>query len=716
MLYIKSLVLLVVLSLLPSLASAVQPPPPRRLVLINMDDVGRINMGFARALPSPWDATVADQPSTPTIDSIALAGMRAKNMMAGPNCMASRMKLLGMGESYRPTNLTGTVIGRNAGLTNPPWRTEVVINTSDNRSLFHRAKKHGYTTYGSGKMHFFTERYVKNMSSIGAALGMDIMPFGFDSTTTPYSLFDEGEGAGGQITGAQQSFLGANCHVNENLAGAQSLSSVYSNKEVMDHAVNHLQNVLGPDDTSKLFMYLAPHSPHSPNDSGATPADGCPSLLSRNDRPPGDTTSTGEEQVFNSQIEDLDNRISALRAQLDLDPVTGQDILCITSDNGIQGRGAKLISEIYRHPPNVVLDLTKGSQRWKSWPYPAGVQVPLVCEGKGIAANTTITANIGMPDLNKTIDAILSGGSGGGHLDGQSFASCLGSTEAADACEGQESICIQKFGTVGGVTDGLWPESPRDGEPLYSAGPDWNVNWNLCRKGGHWLVRWGGYEANANHGRPKVVVSFPDVAYGQPLDAFNEEFFNEDRTNDSQYFNPGDEIASTPFGFDHAGLAIVAVRFFTIPVNNDTLTLNGTVFTYKDTLTGADNEVQTNFDRAVVSSSLASAITNSSAAVSSLVTASSGTNTTSTTIAYNVYGAAGNAITISSSVPDAIANGVTTLLGGVDSEFGDQRKITLTDFNVTPTDAELEALAVLQRNIDMIRANGGNYGNRGGAF
>jgi arylsulfatase A-like enzyme len=673
-----------------------------------MDDVGRINMGFARAGATPWDTTAAAQPLTPTIDAIALAGMKAQNMMAGPNCMPSRIKLLGMGESYRTNNLMGTVVGRVSTGAEPPWFTEVVINTNDDRSLFHRAKKHGYTTYGSGKMHFFIDRYVRDLSSIGVALGMDFMPFGYAGTASALSRYDD-------MTPTEATFLGQNCHVVENLEGAQTISSIYSTKEIMDHAVDHL-TTLGATDSSKLFMYLAPPAPHYPNDSGATPADGCPSALSRNDRPPGDTTSNTDEQVFNSQIQDLDARISDLKAQLDLHPTTGQDILCVTSDNGIQARGAKLISEIYRHPAGTSTipgGVTGGTQRWKSWPYPAGVQVPLVCEGKGIAAGTVITANIGMSDLNKTIDAILSGETGGGHLDGQSFASCLGSTAAADECEGQESICLQKFGPVGGKT-GTWTEPPLDGELL--TGPDWDFNWNLCRTGGHWLVRWGGYsETSVSFARVKDRLTSTDFADGLAFNGFNEEFFNEDRaTNASQYFDPGDEIASTPFGFAHAAHAVTLFGFQTTPVpaDGDTVTLNGTVLTFKSILTGAANEVLIDQNKSVTSTNLATAINNS--AVSSLVTAGSSAAATSTQIKFDVSGAAGNTFTTTSTVLGALPTG--TLVGGVDSEVMEQRKITISNFSVTPTDDELDALAVLQRSIDMLKSNGGNYGNRGGAF
>jgi hypothetical protein len=448
---------------------------------------------------------------------MATNGVTFKNFMAGPNCSASRQKLMGFGEAHRPTNLTGQVIQGTNSQGEDSWPTEVVINTHDKRSLFWRMKSHGYTTYQGGKWHIFPDRLARNMStSIAQAMGVDVMPLGLKASpgVIAWTMWDNG------VTPTEATFLGQNCFVSFDLNNNVALQNEFADDMIFDDAVDYLQNAGA---TGNHFMLLNPVGTHAPSDSTTTSS--CPSTTTRDDRPPTGAPAAGSSlyTVFNSSVEYIDSRIANIRSEMSLDPINGTDILCVTSDNGIQVQG--LPTEVPNNLPTQPFH--PYTNRAKGTPYPAGLEVPLICEGKGIAAGSVVTARFGMSDLNKTFDAILGNGGGGGHLDGQSFADCFDDNDAATNCVGHDVTVFQRFGPVGGqfAQPSTYRLPPTDG--LVGSAP-FNKDWLVCVTGTYWLTRF--YS-------PTVAPRGNVYMY--------EELFDETEAGINQYFNIGDEIATS---------------------------------------------------------------------------------------------------------------------------------------------------------------------------
>ena len=490
----KRLMPMLLLLLLPCVAQAKPSLGANgKFVFIVGDDIGRLNMGYSRT--AGVDTTADAQPATPNLDAMATAGVRLDGLLSGPNCTASRQMIHGYGAAQRPTNRHGTVVQTSVG---GAWRSTVTVNPADHRTIFRRAEAAGFTTFYAGKFHASPDRIEQGLENILSLHGIDVAPSVIQSNPPhPMSLLDSVT-----VPSGAEDYLGHSCWVGINLAGTVSLNTTYNNLQFANDAISYIQ---GDGATGKHFMFVAGAAPHLPAEytTGAT----CPSLVSADDRPPGDTTSASQYAVFNSGIEYFDTQVGRIRDELSLDPTTGTDILCVIGDNGLPGFGAP--SEIE-------------TNRWKSNPYPAGVQVPMVCEGVGIEAGSVITAKFGFTDLNKTIDAILTGGGGGGHLDGQSFADCLDDNTAATNCEGPEGVLIQHFAPLGG-SDGTWQSSPQNGDS--SGVPGWTKDWLLYVTGPYWINR--------------IYLT------GTTRGPFYEQFFDENEAGVSQYWADGDEIAET---------------------------------------------------------------------------------------------------------------------------------------------------------------------------
>lgn len=143
------------------------------------------------------------------------------------------------------------------------------------------------------------------------------------------------------------------------------------------------------------------------------------------------------------------------------------------------------------------------------------------------------------------------------------------------------------------------------------------------------------------------AVGYPIVVGGQ-LTAF---VF----TDNGQGYSPGDTIA-----FNGAGFAGGAIDFTVSgnPANNDTITLNSLVWTFKTTVTGANQTAI----QPTLAATLSTLVSNLSASGNSHLTVANYTNSpTALEIAYNTAGTAGNAYTLAASA--ATPSGAT-LTGG----------------------------------------------------
>lgn len=125
-------------------------------------------------------------------------------------------------------------------------------------------------------------------------------------------------------------------------------------------------------------------------------------------------------------------------------------------------------------------------------------------------------------------------------------------------------------------------------------------------------------------------------------------------TDTGEGYLPGDTIA-----FNGAGFAGGAITFATNPANNDTITLNGVVWTFKTTLSGG-NQTKIQGTLATTLTQLASDL--SSSGDSSLIVASYSANATVLSINYLTAGTAGNAYTLAASA--ATPSGGTLTGGG----------------------------------------------------
>lgn len=532
--------LLCIALLLPAIAHA-KPPKPTRLVVVIADDVGRMNIGTYRDDAPIVDTVATGQWATPNLDAMATAGIRFDGMVAQSNCAPSRIQILMGYHIHRPQNRIGNVFA----WTTTGWRSEVTPNVDDRNWLFSRAEENGYSTFAAGKLHLWPDRIVQGLgSNIGQALGIDEMPIAIQANA-PNPMFFYNTAT---VPLGAEDYLSHNCFVSIDLsttdAAGGALTEGYNNELIIDAAKDYITS--GSGASGSHFMWVAGNAPHAGSES--TNGADCTDMIAADpdfasvgadDRPPGDTTSSTDFDVFGSGVEYFDTLVGELRATLSLDPTTGTDILCFVGDNGVPQFGAP--SEIPTSP-----------YRGKGSLYPAGVLVPFICEGRGIAAGSIVpqSSKFGLVDLHATLDDLMSA-SGSLPNDGKSFADCFDSNSAATNCEPPSYVLVQRASPLGGAA-GNSQAVPTDGDSA-----NWSVDNYMCIYGEHWTHRI--YE-------PNVISRGP----------FYEEFFDES-TATNQYFDPGDEEATT--GPTYSANNVLSDSALSLQAQKDQLNKCHSVFT-----------------------------------------------------------------------------------------------------------------------------------------
>lgn len=494
-----------------------KPAAPTRLHVVILDDVGCVNVGACRV--AKGISTAQTLGATPRLDALAASGVNFTNMKSYATCSPTRVALLTGLRSSNPDNRIGSVfksipsaVPDSSGV---EWGQEVQLNLGDPDFLFRQATTAGYPAVFNGKLHISNDMRRKGMGTntiraLGIQSASSVMLGG--GPQQPEDLFNTVS-----IPMGREAFLGHNCWVSYDRDSIDDstpsvLVSSYTNDSIFD-ATKAL--ITGAGSTGNWFTYTSSSAPHSGFASVTTAS--CPGL-SVDDRPPGDTVSSTEFAVYQTATTYADTKVGELIDLLDLDPITGSDILVVVGDNGCPGEVCP--SEI---PTN----------RAKGQPYPGGYDVPLIIAGVGIEANNTITANFQIEDLNATLVDLMGGTRRGPRA--RSFANCLDDAASANGCVGKDAVILSMFKRLGSANL-AWQLPPHDGDllgytPSGLAVPvAWAGDYVSCIAGDYWLNR----------------VYATDTIRGN----FAEEFFNR-ATASSPFFVIGDAIATNALYTDN---------------------------------------------------------------------------------------------------------------------------------------------------------------------
>lgn len=327
-------------------ASGGAPPVPvvlsGNVVLVVLDD---ISPDFVEAYGEAPGALLIPGVQD-TLSAIAANGVRFDNVWTNPRCVPSRASLM-----------TGTTsqyhgFGGNAD--------DRFVETRG-ANLVRTLERSGVEAHMLGKWHLALEDNVPGATSAYPTHALD---FGWRSWRGTLgnirAIFDWNEMEEWPL------------YVN---GSGPSRETRYATSYLVDEALQLLPSLAEP-----WFLYLPVHSVHEPLD---VPPNG---LL----EPPGASKCVMSQERYECSIEALDQELGRLRAALDLSDTT----LVVLGDNGSV---SALLSGLGTGWP---------LQRGKSTVYTGGTRVPLLVEGRGVAASQRGAASeafVMVQDLFSTI-------------------------------------------------------------------------------------------------------------------------------------------------------------------------------------------------------------------------------------------------------------------------------------------------------------------------
>ncbi len=393
------------------------------IVLVIGDDISRGSIGVYR-VGNVVDFFTGHAPDTPNLDTMAAAGVRFDHFRSNSSCTKSRAEIMAYGAMTEPTNTYGAAKQPTAAI------TDTIINPYAN-NLVRQLKALDFTTSFYCKEHLFHDADADPSVSgtFTAALGWDRAPV----TLIGNPGNDPVIGNGPELPEDWTADKGHTLWHKVTLDGTKTFETEYVTKACVDAAVDQIDTDAATGEGKFFYMVSVPAA-HSPWDG--------------TDRPPGDVTSSGADEVYLSQIEDLDTRMASIRtAMAAFDTYT----TIFMADNGIPVAIASLAG---------VPEECDRSLGAKNTPYPCGTYVPFIVEGTNIAAGEVMTQQYRISDLPATL-IDLAGGTIASSP-GKSFADCMTGTGGWTTANCWERACVvlPEFGPIGGATDGTLKRLP----------------------------------------------------------------------------------------------------------------------------------------------------------------------------------------------------------------------------------------------------------------
>jgi arylsulfatase A len=363
------------------------------VLLIHVDDLGWADIGVLGS----------DFYETPFIDRLAAEGMLFRQSYAAAAiCSPSRAALM-TGKYPARMGITDWIYARfqGVGTTGLPGEyaenPDQPLRTPKNQgflpleelTLAERMKAQGYTTYHVGKWHLGGEENYPEKQGFDRNFGGNDLgqpPSYFDpyepATPTPFYAFD-------RVTPRD--------------------SGEYLTDREGDEIVNFLQS-----QANKFFIHWAPYAVHTPLMAPQALVDKYKRKASGKQKNP----------VYAAMLENLDQNVGKVLAELDRLKLTEKTLVIFTSDNG----------GLMGNPTNPITN-NEPLRSQKGYPYEGGIRVPTVVKWPGkVAAGKQSDLPIVTLDWAPTILDYLGLNSQEQGLDGQSLAGVLagGALESRD--------------------------------------------------------------------------------------------------------------------------------------------------------------------------------------------------------------------------------------------------------------------------------------------
>ena len=363
------------------------------VLLIHVDDLGWADIGVLGS----------DFYETPFIDRLAAEGMLFRQSYAAAAiCSPSRAALM-TGKYPARMGITDWIYARFQGVGNTGLPGEYAENpdqplrTPKNQgflpleelTLAERMKAQGYTTFHVGKWHLGGEENYPEKQGFDRNFGGNDLgqpPSYFDpyepATPTPFYAFD-------RVTPRD--------------------SGEYLTDREGDEIVNFLQS-----QANKFFIHWAPYAVHTPLMAPQALVDKYKRKASGKQKNP----------VYAAMVENLDQNVGKVLAELDRLKLTEKTLVIFTSDNG----------GLMGNPTNPITN-NEPLRSQKGYPYEGGIRVPTVVKWPGkVAAGKQSDLPIVTLDWAPTILDYLGLNAQEQGLDGQSLAGVLagGALESRD--------------------------------------------------------------------------------------------------------------------------------------------------------------------------------------------------------------------------------------------------------------------------------------------
>lgn len=336
------------------------------ILLIHVDDLGATDLGVFGS----------DFYDTPNIDRLASEGMIfTHSYAAAAICSPSRAALM-TGKYPARTGITDWIRAKFQGGSGLALPTEFEENEGkplktpknqgflplEEETIAERLQKHGYSTLHVGKWHLGEEgQYPENQ-------GFDVNIGGNDLGQPP-SYFDP-----------YQPAKPTEFYELRNLPPRKT-GEFLTDREG-DEVVGFIQN-----HQEKFFIHWAPYAVH-------TPIMGPPELV---EKYKGRTPGNQRNPVYAALVENMDQNVGKVLAELDRLGLTNKTMVIFTSDNG----------GLIANPQNPIT-VNLGLRSEKGYPYEGGIRVPTIVKWPGkVKAGTASQAPIITLDWISTILSYL---------------------------------------------------------------------------------------------------------------------------------------------------------------------------------------------------------------------------------------------------------------------------------------------------------------------
>ncbi|MFT5443428.1 MAG: arylsulfatase A-like enzyme [Myxococcota bacterium] len=469
------------------------------------DDGSRGGVEVYRTAGIDTVADPSERISTPSLDTMAAAGVRFDNFVVYGNCSPTRAAFFGYGEIRRAENLYGRVVGANGD-------SPIEVDPYSTGNLVRNYKALGFTTSYVGKLHLEGDFSPTDgdIETFIAAMGIDHSPAIIAANPSiTYGML--GTHANASKCYGHNYWHGYDRDGTLTLYGDGAAgTSGYTNRVISDAVQARIAWIQANDPTGDHVIFAGWAAPHAPWDSAGPLGDLCDydgdtlSDDNRDDRVPGTSLpiNSAKDLVYREAAEYMDTEVGIINSMLHLGPGGSSDLAVFFFDNGAPGAG--MSSEC------------DDSEGIKGTPFPCGTQVPLIVVGDVIQNIGVVDELMHITDLPKTL-IDLAGGNYTGQLDGRSFADCIDGTMTPAACNIERNVvCYEEWDPLGGTTNNSIMRVPKLGD----LPGEWNRHERAC------VTR------SCHPTKQYLLRRVYDVDHASDITEFCEQFYVMDTSDD----------------------------------------------------------------------------------------------------------------------------------------------------------------------------------------